>query len=118
MLEKTVESYFVKKISARGFLTLKFLSTIRGVPDRIVFGGGRCFLVELKNGGAGRLSKLQEHMFRRFAAHGFPVAVLRTKAEVDAFMQKIPSDRGFEREVMPCDIQALRVPASGDRMDP
>ena len=103
MLEKTVESYFVKKISARGFLTLKFLSTIRGVPDRIVFGGGRCFLVELKNGGAGRLSKLQEHMSRRFAAHGFPVYVLRTRGEVDQFVDR---------------ISALRVPADGHQLDP
>ena len=103
MLEKTVESYFVRKISARGFLTLKFLSTIRGVPDRIVFGGGRCFLVELKNGGAGRLLKLQEHMFRRFAAHGFPVYVLRTREEVDQFVDR---------------ISALRVPADGHQLDP
>lgn len=96
MLEKTVESYFVNKISACGFQALKFLSTVRGVPDRIVFGGGKCFLVELKNGGAGRLSKLQEHMFRRFAAHGFPVYVLRTREEVDRFVDR---------------ISALRIPA-------
>lgn len=103
MLEKTIESYFVKKISTRGFLTLKFLSTVRGVPDRIVFGGGRCFLVELKNGAAGRLSKLQEHMFRRFAAHGIPVYVLRTSEEVDRFVDR---------------ISAVPVPADGYRLDP
>lgn len=103
MLEKTVESHFAKKISARGFLTLKFLSTIRGVPDRIVFGAGRCYLVEFKNGPEGRLSKLQEFMFRRFAEHGFPVYVLRTREEVDWFVDR---------------ISALRVPTDGHRLDP
>lgn len=91
MLEKTVESYFIKKISERGFLTFKFLSTVRGVPDRIVFGGGLCFLVEFKNGRAGRISKLQEFMFQRLRACGFPVHVLRTKQEVDAFVDSLPT---------------------------
>lgn len=102
MLEKTVESYFIKKISERGFLTLKFLSAVRGVPDRIVFADGRCFLVELKNGAAGRVSKLQEYMFRQLLRCGFPVYILRCRREVDDFVDGIP---------------ALSVPADGYRLD-
>lgn len=108
MLEKDLEKYFNAAVERRGYMSLKFVSpSRRGVPDRIVFGEGRCYLVEFKNGASRRLSKLQAYMFERFEIRGFPVAVLRTKAEVDAFIQKISSDRDFEREVMPGDIQAL-----------
>lgn len=91
MLEKDLEKYFNAAAERKGYMSLKFVSpSRRGVPDRIVFGAGRCYLVEFKNGLEGRLSKLQEFMFRRFEIRGFPVAVLRTKAEVDEFVRKMP----------------------------
>lgn len=91
MLEKDLEKYFNAAAERKGYMSLKFVSpSWRGVPDRIVFGAGRCYLVEFKNGAVGRLSKLQEFMFRRFEIRGFPVAVLRTKAEVDEFVRKMP----------------------------
>lgn len=91
MLEKNLESYFTREVEREGYLTLKFLSTVRGVPDRILFGQGRVYLVELKNGSRGRLSKLQEYVFSRFDSLGFPVAVLRTREEVDCFVHSLPS---------------------------
>lgn len=104
MLEKDLEKYFNAAAERKGYMSLKFVSpSRRGVPDRIVFGAGRCCLVEFKNGAGGRLSKLQAFMFQRFKIRGFPVAVLRTREEVDLFVDGLPS---------------VRLSASGNRMDP
>lgn len=90
MLEKDIERHFVKKVQEAGYLCFKFLSTVSGVPDRIIFGGGRCYLVELKNGKRGVLSALQKHVFQQFDNHGFPVVVIRSLEEADNFVAKLP----------------------------
>lgn len=49
MLEKTVETFFVKAVKAAGGEAYKFASPAqRGVPDRIVILNGAVFFAELK----------------------------------------------------------------------
>lgn len=91
MLEKDVELLFVRLVKSKGYMVFKFLSTSRGVPDRIVFGGRHVYLVEFKNGNRGRLSELQKITFKRFKDNGFPVTILRTKDEVRRFVDNLPS---------------------------
>ena len=84
MLEKQIESYLNKKVKALGGLSLKWISTITGVPDRIVFLQNKIHLVELKTSD-GVLSARQKIVFAQLAEQGFPVTVLRSKEDVDEF---------------------------------
>lgn len=61
MLEKEIESYFVKSVKAMGGLAYKFNSlSNRGVSDRIVvLPNGEAWFIELKTE-RGRLSALQK----------------------------------------------------------
>lgn len=88
MLERQVESYLNKKIKELGGLSLKWISTITGVPDRIVILKRRLHLVELKTK-TGKLSKRQQCVFQELEEQGFPVTVLRSKEDIDEFIGKI-----------------------------
>lgn len=61
----------------RGGLFLKFLSTVAGVPDRLVILDGRVFFVEFKSG-IGSLSPIQGAMIERMRTAGAEVYVLNT----------------------------------------
>lgn len=85
MLEKQVEQYLNKKVKELGGLSLKWISTITGVPDRIVFLNQMIHLVELKTT-TGVLSARQHIVFAQLAEQGYPVTVLKSKADVDGFL--------------------------------
>lgn len=87
MLEKQVEAYLSKKVKEAKGLSLKWISTVTGVPDRIVFLRGKIHLVELKTK-TGVLSQRQKIMFKTFEDLGHPVAVLRSKEDVDEFIRE------------------------------
>lgn len=87
MLEKQIESYLSKKVKEMGGLSLKWISTVTGVPDRIIFLNKRVHLIELKTK-TGALSARQLLMFQELELQGFPVTVLRSKTDVDDFLTK------------------------------
>ena len=50
-LEKKVEAAWNKVAEANGWVVRKFKSVHNGVPDRIYFRDGVCFMIEYKRGG-------------------------------------------------------------------
>lgn len=89
MKESTVEEHLIDGVRARRGLCIKFLPSVAGVPDRIVFlPTGRIYLAELKAPG-GRLRPDQRVMHKRLAERGVPVAVLSSKEEVDAWLDSL-----------------------------
>lgn len=89
MKEVTVEEHLIDGVRARRGLCIKFLPSVAGVPDRIVFlPTGRIYLAELKAPG-GRLRPDQRIMHKRLAERGVPVAVLSSKEEVDAWLDSL-----------------------------
>lgn len=87
MLEKSIEQHLSKKVKELGGLSLKWISTITGVPDRIVFLKKQIHLVELKTK-TGALSKRQQLVFAQLAELGHPVTVLRSKEDVEEFINE------------------------------
>lgn len=85
MLEKEVEKYLNRRVKESGGLSFKWISTVTGVPDRIVFLREKCFLVELKTQ-TGSLSPRQILIFDELGEQGFPVHVLRDREDIEAFI--------------------------------
>lgn len=87
MLEKQVEKYLVKRVVENGGITFKWISTVSGVPDRIVFLNNQCLLVELKTQ-TGVLSPRQILVFDQIGEQGFPVHVLRNYDDIEDFIRE------------------------------
>jgi hypothetical protein len=88
MLEKKIEQHLNKRVKELGGLTYKWISTVTGVPDRIVIINKRLHLVELKTK-TGMLSARQKIVFQELERHGYPVTILKSKEEIDEFISKI-----------------------------
>jgi len=84
--EKTIESYLNKRVKENHGLSYKWISTITGVPDRIVILNQQAMFVELKTQ-TGELSARQVIVFGQLGEAGFPVHVLRSKEDVDDFIK-------------------------------
>lgn len=70
MTEAQLEKKLVAFCREHGLLTYKFASpSHRGVPDRIIMGGGKVMFVELKRPG-NTPTALQERERRRITDHG------------------------------------------------
>lgn len=87
MLEKQIEKYLVKKVTQNKGLTFKWLSTVTGVPDRIVFLYNQVYLVELKTAD-GKLSARQVLVFDQLGEVGFPVYILRSYDDIEEFIRE------------------------------
>lgn len=86
--ERDIENYLKKKIKAIGGLSYKFSSpSKRGVPDQIILYRDHVFFVELKSA-VGVLSSNQRLRHAEMRKQGFEVYVLRSKEEVDIFLEK------------------------------
>ncbi len=84
--EDTVEGHLVKRLNELRVPCYK-LKGPNGWFDRPIFWpGGRPSLVETKRPKGGRYEVGQQRMHRLFAALGYDVAVLLTKAAVDEFV--------------------------------
>ena len=86
MLERDVEAYFRKAVTARGGVAFKFVSpSHRGVSDRIVCLQGQTWFVELKRPG-GRLSPLQRVFAAEMERLGQRYACLSSREEIDQWL--------------------------------
>lgn len=89
MVESTVEKYLKNQCKLNDYLCYKFISpSQKGVPDRILIGGGHDMFVETKAPNK-RPRKLQERVFKRMREHGSLVFVIDTKEKVDSFFEQI-----------------------------
>ena len=86
MLEKQVEKYLTKRVKENNGLSYKWISSVTGVPDRIVFLNEKAFLVELKTS-TGVLSPRQMYVFDEIGEQGFPVHVLRDYDDIEEFIR-------------------------------
>ena len=86
MLEKQIEKYLVKKVTQSKGLTFKWISTVAGVPDRLVFLNNQVHLVELKTAD-GKLSARQILVFDQLGEAGFPVHILRSYEDIEEFIR-------------------------------
>ena len=87
MLEKQVEKYLNRRVKEQGGLTFKWISTVSGVPDRIVFLNSKVLFVELKME-TGKLSPRQELVFDQIGEQGFPVHILRSYDDIEEFIRE------------------------------
>ena len=88
MLEKEIEKYLNKKIQERKGLSFKWISTVTGVPDRIVILNNQIHLVELKTA-TGVLSERQKLVFKQLEEHGQTVHIIRSKSDVENFINEV-----------------------------
>lgn len=89
MRESKIEKYLKDETEKLGGMCLKFTSSIRGVPDRIVLlPEGKIYFVELKNE-QGRLSVPQKYLHKKFKRLGIHVYVPNSKAQVDRFIEEV-----------------------------
>lgn len=86
ILEKEIERHLTKLVKKSSGLCFKWLSSVTGVPDRIVFLNQKIYLVELKTA-TGVLSPRQKIVFDELGEAGFPVHVLRSKEDVEDFIE-------------------------------
>lgn len=88
MLERSIESYLVKRVSDLGGIAYKFTSpSNRGVFDRlVVLPFGIIWFVELKSP-KGKLSKLQEIFEAGMNEMEHQTIVLHSRDAVDTFIE-------------------------------
>ena len=88
MLEKQVEKYLTKRVKESGGLSFKWISSVTGVPDRIVLLRNQVYFVELKTE-TGILSPRQILVFDDIGEQGFPIHVLRNYDDIEEFIRGI-----------------------------
>ena len=87
MLEKQIEKYLTRRVKEMGGLTFKWISSVSGVPDRIVFLNNQVHLIELKTE-TGVLSPRQILVFDQIGEQGFPVHILRNYDDIEDFIRE------------------------------
>lgn len=87
--EGRIEDYLEKQCKKRKYLCYKFVSPgNRGVPDRIVVGGGKTIFVELKAPGE-EPRELQKYVIRKLRDNGATVYVIDSEKEIDELLNSI-----------------------------
>jgi hypothetical protein len=87
ILEKDIEKYLIKRMKQSSAHCYKWQSSVTGVPDRIVILNGKIMFVELKTP-TGKLSPRQVLVFDELGEAGFPVHILRSKEDIDDFIEQ------------------------------
>ena len=88
MLEKQIEKRLGAAVKKAGGMSLKWISSVTGVPDRIVLLPNQPVLfVELKTA-TGVLSPRQKLVFEQLADLGHQVFVLNSTQAVDSFIEE------------------------------
>lgn len=92
MREREIEAKLKREVEKRGGLCFKFLSSVSGVPDRILlFAGGVVVFVELKKEG-GKPRKLQEVQMRKIRELGVRVRVVDSEQGIQELMREIDGE--------------------------
>lgn len=87
--ERDIEAKLKRAVEREGGLCLKFLSSVAGVPDRLVLmDGGKIAFVELKAPGR-KPRKVQEVWIKRLRNLGFRVEVIDSEKGIREFMQSM-----------------------------
>ena len=77
------------RVKAAGGYAMKFTSPgLSGVPDRLVLIDGKARFVELK-APKGKASARQLAVHRKLERLGFPVRIINSKEQVDAFLDEV-----------------------------
>ena len=84
-LEKEIERRLNSLVKSNRGLTYKWISTVTGLPDRIIILNQKLYLVELKTA-TGKISARQSVVFDELGEAGFPVHVLRSIDDVEDFI--------------------------------
>lgn len=93
-LEKDIEKYFKSKIKNAGGVSMKWTSTVRGVPDQVVlFPNGQTVFVEMKRPN-GTLRKSQEKMTRTLRELNQQVFACYSKGQADLLVKEF-EERGY-----------------------
>lgn len=88
-IEKDVEGFLKRKVTARGGLCMKFVSPgLSGVPDRIMVLNGQIVFVEMKKPG-GRPRPLQVRVINLLRNQGCWVEVIDSKDGVERLVEDI-----------------------------
>jgi hypothetical protein len=87
MLEKQIEARLKKRVKELGGLSFKWISSVSGVSDQIVFLNGKVFFVELKTE-KGVVSERQKIVFKQLEEQGFPVSVLRSYEDIEEWVNE------------------------------
>ena len=89
MKESTVEKYLVEQVEKRGgFCPKTVWLGRRGCPDReVVWPWGGIDKVETKRPKGGKYAPGQEQAHKEYAKRGVPVYLLKTKNDVDVYVQ-------------------------------
>lgn len=89
MREAEIEARLTEAVKQRGGLSVKFLSTIAGLPDRILFmPNGKLGLVELKQKGQ-KPRVLQRRRHLQLESRGFHVYILDDPADIPRLLDEI-----------------------------
>lgn len=92
MREREIEAKLKREVEKRGGLCFKFLSSVSGVPDRLLlFPGGLLIFVELKRKGE-KPRKLQLVMIRKIRELGFRVRVIDSEQGIQKLMREIDGE--------------------------
>ena len=88
MREREIEHKLRREVEKRGGRCFKFLSSVSGVPDRILLlPGGLVIFVELKKEGE-KPRKLQEVQMRKIRELGFRVRVVDSEQRIQELMRE------------------------------
>ena len=92
MREREIEQKLRREVEKRNGRCFKFLSSVSGVPDRILLlPGGLVIFVELKKEGE-KPRKLQEVQMRKIRELGFRVRVVNSEQEIQELMREIEEE--------------------------
>lgn len=85
--ESSLESKAIQLAKENGWLTYKFTSSERGVPDRVFIKNGTVMFVEFKSKGK-KLSKLQEYHRRRISDQNITCLCIDNIDEIELIMEE------------------------------
>lgn len=85
MKESYIEGLLAEGVKRLGGISYKMISTVNGVPDRLVLYKGKLIFVELK-AKAGKLSEIQKVRHTEMESHGGIIYVVYGKEGVDDFV--------------------------------
>lgn len=91
-VERKIEKYLCDKVKQHGGYAMKITSPgMSGVPDRLVLIDGQARFVELKAPN-GKASARQLAVHRKLERLGFPVRIINSREQVDAFLEEVMPD--------------------------